>query len=69
MVFDPVSPIAPARVRVLIVPLGQVKRIRFLEFLDRLYPENVVRLGDISPDRRPNRSKSWHNSIRAGGPL
>lgn len=28
-----------------------------MTFIARLYPENVVRLGDISPDRRPNRSE------------
>ncbi|KFY99708.1 hypothetical protein V498_00562, partial [Pseudogymnoascus sp. VKM F-4517 (FW-2822)] len=56
MVFDPLSPIAPARVKALILPLGQVKRAHFETFVQRLYPENVVRLGDISPDRRPDRN-------------
>ncbi|KFY24073.1 hypothetical protein V491_02303 [Pseudogymnoascus sp. VKM F-3775] len=56
MVFDPLSPIAPARVKALILPLGQVKRAHFETFIQRLYPENVVRLGDISPDRRPDRN-------------
>lgn len=56
MVSDPLSPTAPARVRVLVLPLGRVKRDRFNSFISRLYPENVVRLGDISPDRRPNRN-------------
>ncbi|KFY00895.1 hypothetical protein O988_03040 [Pseudogymnoascus sp. VKM F-3808] len=56
MVFDPLSPIAPARVKALILPLGQVKRARFEKFVERLYPEHVVRLGDISPDRRPDRN-------------
>ncbi|KFY86939.1 hypothetical protein V500_07289 [Pseudogymnoascus sp. VKM F-4518 (FW-2643)] len=56
MVFDPLSPIAPARVKALILPLGQVKRARFETFVQRLYPEHVVRLGDISPDRRPDRN-------------
>ncbi len=53
---DPLSPIAPARVRALLLPVGKVKRSRFSSFVDRLRPENVVRLGDVSPDRRPNRS-------------
>ncbi|KFY30189.1 hypothetical protein V493_02081 [Pseudogymnoascus sp. VKM F-4281 (FW-2241)] len=56
MVFDPLSPIAPARVKALILPLGQVKRAHFETFIERIYPENVVRLGDISPDRRPDRN-------------
>jgi hypothetical protein len=57
MGVDPLSPIAPARVRVLLLPIGKIKRARFLSLVERLQPENVVRLGDISPDGRPNRSK------------
>ncbi|KAI9697980.1 MAG: hypothetical protein M1836_004333 [Candelina mexicana] len=53
---DPLSPIAPARVRALLLPVGKVKRSRFVSFVRRLEPENVVRLGDVSPDRRPNRT-------------
>ncbi|KAI9822252.1 MAG: hypothetical protein M1832_003075 [Thelocarpon impressellum] len=56
MGLDPLSPIAPARVRVLLVPVGRVKRSRFLAFVDRLRPHNVVRLGDVSADARPNRN-------------
>ncbi|KAH8821473.1 TRAPP II complex [Xylogone sp. PMI_703] len=54
--LDQLSPIAPARVRVLLLPTGQIQRARFLSFIERLQPENVVRLGDISPDSRPNRN-------------
>ncbi|KAH0542429.1 hypothetical protein FGG08_003184 [Glutinoglossum americanum] len=57
MVPDPLSPIAPARVRVLLLPMGRIKRSRFLSFVERLKTENVVRLGDVSPDGRPNRSR------------
>ncbi|KAI9718916.1 MAG: hypothetical protein M1812_003800 [Candelaria pacifica] len=53
---DPLSPIAPARVRALLLPVGKVRRSRFTSFVQRLQPENVVRLGDVSPDRRPNRT-------------
>lgn len=56
--LDQLSPVAPARVRVVLLPTGQIKRVRFLSFVDRLRPENVVRLGDISPDGRPNRSEN-----------
>ncbi|KAL4899709.1 hypothetical protein BDW74DRAFT_108638 [Aspergillus multicolor] len=56
MGVDPLSPIAPARLRALILPVGQIKRSRFLSFAARLQAENVVRLGDISPDARPNRN-------------
>ncbi|KAE8450136.1 hypothetical protein EG329_006917 [Mollisiaceae sp. DMI_Dod_QoI] len=54
--LDQLSPVAPARVRVVLLPIGQIKRARFLSFVERLQPENVVRLGDISPDGRPNRN-------------
>jgi hypothetical protein len=56
MLPDPLSPIAPARVRVLLLPLGRIRRSRFLGFVERLKLENVIRLGDVSPDGRPNRS-------------
>lgn len=58
--LDPLSPIAPARVQVLLLPIGRVTRERFLAFVKRLQPENIVELGDISPDRRPNRSTKPH---------
>ncbi|KAH8594774.1 TRAPP II complex [Bisporella sp. PMI_857] len=54
--LDQLSPAAPARVRVVILPIGQIKRARFLSFVERLQPENVVQLGDVSPDGRPNRN-------------
>ncbi|KAL6231737.1 hypothetical protein BDW75DRAFT_243623 [Aspergillus navahoensis] len=56
MGVDPLSPIAPARLRALILPVGRIRRSRFLGFAARLQAENVVRLGDISPDARPNRN-------------
>ncbi|KAJ5107596.1 hypothetical protein N7456_004271 [Penicillium angulare] len=56
MGVDPLSPIAPVRLRALLLPIGRIKRSRFLSFAARLQAENVVRLGDISPDARPNRN-------------
>ena len=56
MVFDPLSPIASARPRVLLLPAGDITRARFAENVDRLMKENIVRLGDVTPDARPNRS-------------
>ncbi|KAI9934129.1 hypothetical protein MW887_005202 [Aspergillus wentii] len=56
MGVDPLSPIAPARLRALLLPVGKIRRSRFLSFAARLQAENVVRLGDISPDARPNRN-------------
>ena len=58
MSLDPLLPIAPARVKALVVPLGQIKRDRFSSFVDRLNSEHVVHLRDITPDPRPNRSMS-----------
>jgi hypothetical protein len=56
MAADPLSPIAPARLRALLLPVGKVKRSRFLSFVKRLQDQHVVRLGDVSPDGRSNRS-------------
>ncbi|KAL5360925.1 TRAPP II complex [Aspergillus floccosus] len=56
MGVDPLSPIAPVRIRALLLPIGKIRRSRFLSFAARLQAENVVRLGDISPDSRPNRN-------------
>lgn len=58
MAASPISPIALARVGALIVPIGDVKEARFKSFLDRLLPEDAVRLSDISPDTRSDRSRS-----------
>lgn len=54
--LDQLSPVASARVRVVLLPIGQIRRSRFLSFVERLQPEYVVQLGDISPDGRPNRN-------------
>lgn len=56
MAVDPLSPIAPARIRALLLPVGRIKRSRFLAFVELLQPQCMVRLGDISPDPRPDRS-------------
>ncbi|MCJ1462510.1 hypothetical protein MMC07_001112 [Pseudocyphellaria aurata] len=56
MGLDPLSAIAPARVKVLIIPLGRVRQSRFSAFVARLQQEHVVRLGDVSPDGRPHRT-------------
>jgi trafficking protein particle complex subunit 9 len=56
MAVDLLSPIAPARLSVLLLPVGKIRRSRFLGFAERLQAENVIRLGDVSPDSRPNRS-------------
>ncbi|EEH16791.1 hypothetical protein PABG_06878 [Paracoccidioides brasiliensis Pb03] len=58
MAVDPLSPVAPARLRALLLPVGKIKRSRFLSLVERLRANNVVRLSDVSPDAngRPNRN-------------
>ena len=56
MNLDEFSPTAPARLKSLVLPVGQIRQSRFSSFIRRLQKENVVRLGDVSPDGRPNRS-------------
>ncbi|KAK5662786.1 hypothetical protein OQA88_6195 [Cercophora sp. LCS_1] len=56
MSLDPLLPIAPARVKALVLPIGRIKRERFNTFVDRLHAEHVVHLRDISPDGRPHRN-------------
>lgn len=69
MGVDPLSPIAPVRLRALLLPIGRIKRSRFLSFAARLQAENVVRLGDISPDARPNRSVQPNRGKPVGVPF
>lgn len=57
MPADPISPIAPARVRAILLPVGRIKKPRFESFAERLRPEYIVRLGDISQDVRPDRGR------------
>ncbi|KAL7958926.1 TRAPP II complex [Trichoderma compactum] len=56
MSLDPLLPIAPARVKALLLPLGKIKAARFARFAERLQAEHVVQLRDISADGRPNRT-------------
>ncbi|KAM0285179.1 hypothetical protein ACHAQH_001608 [Verticillium albo-atrum] len=56
MSLDSLLPIAPARVKALVLPVGPIKSERFAGFLERLREEHVVHLRDITPDGRPNRS-------------
>ncbi|KAK5993692.1 Transport particle subunit protein [Cladobotryum mycophilum] len=56
MSVDPLLPIAPARVKALLLPLGKIKVDRFASFVERLHAEHVVHLRDISADGRPNRN-------------
>lgn len=49
--MDRFSPVAPAHIRVVVVPVGQIDRTRFVDLLGRLRTEAaVVRLGDIRVD-------------------
>lgn len=57
MALNPFSPVSPARVKFLLIPVGQIKQSIFEDCVKRLQQENVVRLGDVSPDSRPHRSE------------
>lgn len=54
---DTFSVVAPARVKVLCVPVGRIHRSKFHGFVERLKQENVIRLGDVSPNRGPHGSQ------------
>ncbi|RDA88274.1 hypothetical protein CP532_0331 [Ophiocordyceps camponoti-leonardi (nom. inval.)] len=56
MNLDPLLPIAPARVRVLLLPLGRLKAVKFASYAERLQTEHVVYLRDVSADGRPDRN-------------
>ncbi|KAK4105022.1 Trs120-domain-containing protein [Parathielavia hyrcaniae] len=56
MTLDPLLPVAPARVKALVLPIGRIERERFTAFVDRLNAENVVFLRDVTPDARPHRN-------------
>ena len=46
--MDRFSPLAPARVRVLVLPVGEIERTRYLAFLNRLKDEaSIIKLADI----------------------
>ena len=57
MPLDSLSYTSISRIRALVVPIGRIKRSRFLQFFEQLSHHNVVRLGDVTPDRRPDRSE------------
>ncbi len=49
MGLDAFVPIAPARVNVLVIPAGNVRRLRFAGFVSRLGEVQEVALADVSP--------------------
>ncbi|KAL8995551.1 MAG: hypothetical protein Q9169_004724 [Polycauliona sp. 2 TL-2023] len=51
---DTFSVVAPARVKVLCIPIGRIRNSSFHESVARLKQENVIRLGDVSPSRGPH---------------
>ncbi|KAK9451906.1 TRAPP II complex [Limtongia smithiae] len=53
--LDPLSYVAPTRVRAFLCPVGLVSRTRFAEFVAQLEATAVIRLGDVTPDQRPER--------------
>jgi hypothetical protein len=65
MGFDPLSPISFANINTLLVPAGKIKRSKLSSFVKSLQAENVVRLGDVSPDGQSQRSMSFCTVVRA----
>ncbi|KAL8945821.1 MAG: hypothetical protein Q9222_007693, partial [Ikaeria aurantiellina] len=53
---DPFSIVAPAQVKVLCIPVGQIRESKFRSFLERLEKDNVIPLQDVSPDSRPHKT-------------
>ncbi|MCJ1385121.1 hypothetical protein MMC17_008240 [Xylographa soralifera] len=56
MGIDALSPVAPARIRCLLLPSGTITRSRFSTFVERLQQESTVRLGDVSPNTKSQRN-------------
>ncbi|KAL9105456.1 MAG: hypothetical protein Q9227_009365 [Pyrenula ochraceoflavens] len=56
MGHDSLSSIAPVQVNVGLVPAGKIQQSRYDAFIARLRRENVVRLGDVSPDKRSGKN-------------
>lgn len=56
MSLDPLLPIAPARVSLLLVPFGRLRVANFASYVERLRTEQVVYLRDVGADGRPNRN-------------
>lgn len=48
----------PAYINMLIVLAGRTRRTKYSLFILRLEPENVVRLGDVSPDGQSKREQA-----------
>jgi hypothetical protein len=59
MRLDPLLPTALARIRALLLPIGQITADRFAAFVAQLQEEHVVYLRDVTADGRPNRSAWW----------
>ena len=58
MAFDSLSPVAPTRVRCLLVPRGPITQADFLRFKQMLELESIIRLGDVSPSDGLGNSRS-----------
>ncbi|KAK9234870.1 TRAPP II complex [Lipomyces kononenkoae] len=53
--LDTLSYTAPSRIRTFLCPVGLISRPRFLDFVSRLQDTAIIRLGDVTPDPRPER--------------
>lgn len=65
--MDLLSYTSISRIRALVCPVGKIKRSRFQSFVNRLRKQNVVRLGDVSPLPRSDRSMPGLSLYSDGG--
>lgn len=56
MPLDPYSYVAASRVKTLLCPVGRIRRSSFFQYADRLSKTFEVRLVDVTPDSRSDRS-------------
>jgi hypothetical protein len=50
MLHDSLSPVAPARIRVLVVPVGKIKRSEFLALIKSLNDSPPISLRELCPE-------------------
>ncbi|KAK3705793.1 hypothetical protein LTR37_013100 [Vermiconidia calcicola] len=68
--MDRFSPFAPAYIRVLVLPVGQIERSRFLAFLGRLQVEaSAISLADVVPHFGDDDSRLSPNAFPKGSVL
>ncbi|OLL22752.1 Transport protein particle subunit trs120 [Neolecta irregularis DAH-3] len=57
---------SPSRVKLLPIPICRIKKSRFSSFVGRLELARIVKLGDVTPDSRPDKARFNPQSFPAG---